>query len=257
MAQPTWNPNQYLKFAGARVRPALDLLGRVDLDGPSLIYDLGCGPGHVTRALAERWPEARVIGVDHSAEMLAHAADAYPEGEWIRGDIADWQPAAPADLIYANAALHWLDDHPTLLPRLLEGLAPGGALAVQMPRNHPEPSHTGIADTVADGPWTARLAPLLRPFPVHEPPIYYDILAPHAARLELWETTYVQPMQGADPIAEWTRGSALKPFLDALDGAERDRFYAAYAARMRAAYPRRADGTTLFPFRRLFFVARR
>lgn len=257
MSRPVWNPSQYLKFAGERVRPALDLLARVALDDPALIYDLGCGPGHVTEALRARWPEARIVGADNSAEMLAHAAEQYPHGEWVLADIGDWKPEAPADLIYANAALHWLDDHHRLLPRLMQSLAPGGVLAVQMPRNHPEPSHTGIAETAADGPWAARLEPLLREAPVHLPDVYYDILAPHAAELALWETTYVQPMRGDDPVAAWTRGSALKPLLDALDGGQRDAFFAAYAARMRAAYPKRSDGTTLFPFRRTFFVARR
>lgn len=260
MAQPTWDPEQYLRFAGPRLRPALDLLAQVPVSAPPVVYDLGCGPGNVTPFLRRRWPEARVVGIDDSPEMLARARDRHgddPSLDWLEADAGAWKPAAPAALIYSNAALHWLDDHASLFPRLMSHLAPGGALAVQMPRNHGEPSHTGIVETVEGGPWAAALRPLLRPRPVHAPEVYYDILRPHAARLEIWETIYSQPMEGADPVAQWTRGSALKPFLDALDGAAAERFFAAYAARMRAAYPTRADGRTLFPFRRLFIVATR
>jgi len=261
MAQPIWNPEHYLSFAGKRLRPAVDLLGRVALGAPKTVYDLGCGPGNVTPLLRARWPDATLVGLDHSPEMLARArathADADDRIRWVQADAADWAPEAPATLIYSNAALHWLDDHAALFPRLMGGLAPGGVLAVQMPRNHGEPSHTGIVDTVNDGPWAAKLRPLLRERPVHDPGSYYDALTPHTRGLEIWETIYAQPMEGDDPVARWTKGSALKPFLDALDEPDRGRFYAAYAARMRAAYPERPDGRTLFPFRRLFIIATR
>ncbi len=254
---PTWNPGQYLKFAGQRLRPALDLLSRIDAETPGTVYDLGCGPGNLTPFLAARWPGARVVGVDHSDEMLAKARAEYPDRDWVQADAGAWEPPEPADVIYSNAALHWIDDHAALFPQLLGCLAAGGTLAVQMPHNHAAASHTGIRETVLDGPWRARLEPVMREFPVHEPDVYYDIIQPHAAALDIWETVYAQVMEGDDPIAEWTKGSALKPFLDALtDGRENAAFYDAYAARMRDAYPKRVDGKTLFHFRRLFIVAR-
>lgn len=252
----TWDPSQYLKFASERLRPAIDLLSHVPLEAPATIYDLGCGAGNVTRLLKERWPAGAVTGVDSSPEMLARAREAAPGLAWIEADLATWSPPAPADLIYSNAALHWLDDHAALFPRLLGLLRSGGTLAVQMPRNHGAPSHTGMIAAARSGPWAARLEPLLRPDPVAEPGFYYDVLRPEAAALDIWETEYLHALEGDDPVVSWTRGTALKPLLDALAEPDRSAFLDDYRARMRAAYPRRGDGRTLFPFRRLFLVAR-
>ncbi|MCX7157260.1 MAG: methyltransferase domain-containing protein [Rhodocyclales bacterium] len=252
-----WNPDQYLKFSEPRMRPAVDLLGRIDMAAPKRVYDLGCGAGNVTRLLAERWPAASITGVDDSAEMLAQAARAFREATWIRQSVADWATTLPADLIFSNAALHWLPQHEQLFPRLLGQLAPGGVLAVQMPRNFAAPSHTLIAETVHHGPWRSRLEHMLRPAPVAGPNDYYAMLKPLAASIDIWETEYLQVLQGTDPVKEWTKGTWLKQFLDQLQEPERAEFEADYARRLRIAYSPLADGTTLFPFRRLFMVARR
>ena len=251
-----WDPAQYLKFADHRLRPAIDLLNRVVLDDPVEVYDLGAGAGNVTRLIKERWPDARVTGVDDSPAMLGKAAATAPAITWRQADLATWRPERPADLIYSNAALHWLTGHERLFPALLEGLGSGGVLAVQMPRNFQARSHTAIAEAALSGPWGARLEPLLRPSPVAEPAFYYDVLTPKVAALDIWETEYLQVLEGADPVKEWTKGTWLKPLLDALEEPERSRFEAAYAALVARAYPPRADGRTLFPFRRLFIVAR-
>jgi len=252
-----WDPAQYLKFAGHRLRPALDLLNRIDLAAPAHVYDLGAGAGNVTRLLRARWPEARITGVDDSAEMLAKAAAESPDITWQQADLGTWRPSHPADLIYSNAALHWLPDHAKLFPKLLDGLAPGGVLAVQIPRNFSAPSHTSISEAALGGPWRAKLEPLLRPAPVAEPDFYYGLLAPKAKSIDMWETEYVQALEGKDPIKEWVKGTWLRPLLDALAGQERDEFEAAYARLVARAYPPRADGRTLFPFRRLFMIAER
>jgi trans-aconitate 2-methyltransferase len=250
-----WDPGQYLKFAGPRLRPALDLLQRIDKEAPATVYDLGAGAGNVTRLLAARWPEASVVGVDSSREMLAKAAAENPQIEWQQADLASWRPARPAELIYSNAALHWLDHHDRLLPGLFASLAPRGVLAVQMPRNFGARSHTLITETALSGPWRARLEPLLRPAPVAEPAFYYDLLAPLAATLDIWESEYLQVLDGANPVKEWTKGTWLGPLLAALDEPERGHFEAAYAERVAAVYPPRGDGKTLFPFRRMFLIA--
>ncbi|BBK41251.1 trans-aconitate 2-methyltransferase [Allostella vacuolata] len=252
-----WDPSQYLKFADHRLRPALDLLARVPGDAPGTVIDLGCGPGNVTTHLRRRWPGARMIGVDSSREMLARAGAAMPDVDWIEADIATWEPAAPVDVIYSNAALHWLGGHDRLFPRLLDWLAPGGVLAVQMPRNYQSPSHTNILETAADGPWQATLEPLLRPSPVAAPEVYYRLLAAGGARPDIWESIYVQVLEGTNPVVQFTKGSALKPLLDALQEPLRGGFEAAYAERIAAAYPPEADGRTLFPFRRLFMVVQK
>jgi trans-aconitate 2-methyltransferase len=250
-----WDPAQYLKFAGPRLRPALDLLQRIDAEAPKVVYDLGAGAGNVTRLIASRWPEAEVVGVDSSAEMLAKAAAENPGIEWQQADLANWRPSRPADVIYSNAALHWLDEHDRLMAELLSGLNPGGVLAVQMPRNFGAPSHTSITDTALDGPWRPVLEKLLRPSPVAEPAVYYDLLAPRAAALDIWETEYLQMLDGANPVNEWTKGTWLSPLLAALDEPERSRFEAEYGERVAKAYKPRRDGKTLFPFRRMFVIA--
>src|SRR5437764_2441420 len=245
-----WDPAQYLKFAGPRLRPALDLLQRIDVEAPGSVYDLGAGAGNVTRLIAARWPAARVVGVDGSAEMLAKAAAENPGIEWQRADLGSWRPEQPADLIYSNAALHWLDDHDRLLPGLFAALAPQGVLAVQMPRNFGAPSHTLITEAAQSGSWRRILDPLLRPSPVAEPEFYYDLMAPLAASLDIWETEYLQVLDGPNPVKEWTKGTWLLPLLAALSEPDRSRFEADYGGRVAAAYPPRRDGRTLFPFRR-------
>jgi trans-aconitate 2-methyltransferase len=250
-----WDPAQYRKFADHRLRPAIDLLARIDADEPREVYDLGAGTGRVTRLLQERWPRAKVTGVDHSREMLAEAKAASPRLHWELCDLDAWSPPHPADVIYSNAALHWLGDHDRLFPALLAALAPGGVLAVQMPRNFSAPSHTLIAEAARGGPWRAKLAPLLRAPPVAEPSFYYDVLVPCAASLDIWETEYLHVLVGEDPVKDWVKGTWLRPLLDALRDPERSAFEACYGRMVARAYPRRADGLTLFPFRRLFIVA--
>jgi trans-aconitate 2-methyltransferase len=250
-----WDPAQYLKFAGPRLRPALDLLQRIGIEAPDVVYDLGAGAGNVTRLIAARWPQAHIAGVDSSAEMLAKAAAENPGIEWQQADLASWRPSRPADIIYSNAALHWLDGHAELMAELLRCLKPGGVLALQIPRNFGARSHTLITETALDGPWRAALEPLLRPSPVAEPAVYYDLLAPRAAALAIWETEYLQVLDGPNPVKEWTKGTWLSPLLAALDEPERSRFEAAYGERVAAAYKPRRDGKTLFPFRRMFLIA--
>ncbi len=255
-----WDPQQYLKFGDQRFRPGFELLNRISFaagDGTvELIYDLGCGTGALTAALAARWPTAQVIGVDSSPEMQARARAELPEISWLEADIASWRPERPPDLIYSNATLHWVDDHPELFPRLLRQLKPGGVLAVQMPDNFGAPSHQLMNQTGRDGPWAAKLGAALWREPVFSAERYYAWLAPGAAEIDIWETTYSQVLHGPDPVLEWVRGSGLRPILNALAPDERPNFEAEYARRLRAAYPARPDGETLFPFRRIFLVAR-
>ena len=253
----TWDPNQYLKFADHRLRPALDLLARIGAEEPAAVYDLGCGAGNVTKLLAERWPKARVTGVDSSMAMLEKARAAAPRIAFVHAELAAWRAGEPASVIYSNAALHWLDGHGHLLPRLMEQLAPGGTLAIQMPRNHRAASHTGMVEAAEAGPWKAKLAGVQSIRAVHDPDAYYRILAPLAARLDIWECEYLQVLEGPNPVVEWTKGTALRPYLDALDDAAKKGFLAAYSERIAAAYPPQPDGKTLFPFRRIFIVAER
>lgn len=253
----TWDPQQYLKFGGERLLPAHDLLARVTLEAPRHIVDLGCGTGTVTALLRERWPHAHLVGVDNSAAMLERARTALPDVSWKLADLAQWSPEAPVDLLVSNAALHWLDDHPALFPRLVSHLTPGGVLAVQMPAQHGAPSHQIGYQLAESERWRDRLQGRVRRRPVLDPEAYYGILRSHAASLELWSTEYVQALRGPNPVAEFTKGSFVGVWLSALSADEARDFEAEYRSAIAAAYPPQADGVTLFPFRRLFIVAQR
>jgi trans-aconitate 2-methyltransferase len=253
----TWDPKQYLKFGGERLRPAQDLLARVTAEAPRRIVDLGCGTGSVTALIRARWPEAEIAGVDNSEPMLARARAAVPGVTWELADLARWSPVVPPDLLVSNAALHWLDDHATLLPRLLSQLQPGGTLAVQMPAQHTAPSHLIGYELAESARWRERLKGLVRRRPILGPDEYYSLLRPRVSSLDLWFTEYVQVLTGDDAVAEFTKGSFVGAWLSALPDDEARDFEAEYRRRVGAAYPRSADGVTLFPFRRFFLLARR
>ncbi len=253
----SWNPEIYLGSEGHqyRVRPALDLIARVPVESLASIADIGCGAGDVTRFLAERWPGAKLTGVDNAPAMLERARRDVPQVSYQLCDVAEWRPEVKYDLVISNSALQWVSDHAQVLPQLLECVGPGGILAVQMPNSSAEPSHSAIRATVDAGPWRERLVPLLRARPVHDAQFYYRLLRPISKSVDIWETQYLHVLTGSDPIVQWTRPTALRPFLHALEGADRNAFEAEYRARVAEAYPPEPDGTTLYPFRRLFMLA--
>ena len=251
-----WDPDLYLRFADHRLRPALELLSRVPLATPNVVYDLGCGAGEMARLMAERWPGATVFGLDSSREMLAKAADTEGRVRWVEAETQSWMPPEPPDLLFSNAALHWVDRHEELFPRLLGFLRPGGWLAVQMPLSHALPSHRLMQETLADlGLGSAALERSLARSWILSAAAYYDLLAPRAARVEIWETEYLQILEGDDPVLEWVKGTGLRPVLSSLPDSEREIFLAEYSRRLRDAYPQKPSGKTLYPFRRLFLVA--
>jgi trans-aconitate 2-methyltransferase len=252
----TWDPDVYMKFATERTRPAIELLARAPLQGPSRVIDLGCGPGNSTALLAARWPDAQIEGLESSPEMLAKARASGLRAAWMQGDVQSWAPAAQYDVVFSNAVFQWIPDHRALLPRLMENVAKGGVLAFQVPRNFDAPSHALMREVANAGPWAAKLADAkLRN--VLPPEVYFDILAPLSTSLDIWETIYLQVLEGADPVLAWVSGTGLRPFVQPLDEKAREAFIAQYRAQLREAYPRRVDGKTLFPFQRLFVVATR
>ena len=264
IAGEAWDPVQYFKFSDHRLRPALDLMARVPLAEPRRIYDLGCGSGHITRLLADRWPAADVVGMDNSPQMLAKSRATPSRVRWEQGDLADWQPAATPSLLFSNAAIQWLPDHATLVPRLWSLLPPGGCLAVQAPLSWDQPSHRLMAGDACrrrrgggSRLGNDRLRQAANNRWLHEPGFYYDLLAPGAVHIEVWTTEYLHALTGADPVLEWVTGTSLRPILTGLADADRATYLAEYRRRLRHAYPRRGDGITLYPFRRLFFVALR
>lgn len=251
-----WDPEHYLRYADHRTRPGLELLARVpDPDHEVVrVVDLGCGTGHLTARLAERWPAAEVIGIDQSPEMLARAQAEHPDITWIHADIATWEPTNQVDVIFSNAALHWLDDHPALFCRLRSYLSDGGVLAVQMPDNWAAPTHQVPATLLDDGTWDPPARQALLRDRLSSVDDYRRFLQP--ATLDSWRTTYHQALTGDDPVWNWVTGSVLGPVLAALDDEERARFRHLAQTHYRQAYPMADDGVTVLPFSRLFLIAR-
>ncbi len=255
---PTWDARQYLKFGDERTQPVRDLISRIRLENPRCIIDLGCGPGNSTEALRNRWRASAIVGLDSSPEMIRSAQAKYPQGEWLVGDAACWLAADPFELVFSNAMLHWVPDHERVCPRLLDQVAPGGALAIQVPAHYDSPLHREILEVSREPAWTDRMAAARSALTNHPPGFYYDLLKPLAADIDLWETTYYHQLAGPESVLEWFRGSGLRPFLEALrDDSERRSLETKLMERYQKTYPRRADGQILFPFRRLFFVAYR
>jgi trans-aconitate 2-methyltransferase len=255
-----WDPEQYLRFADERGRPSHDLLARVGALDAHLVADLGCGPGTLTRLLAERWPRARVEAVDSSPEMVRRAeaemADLGGRAVATLADVREWEPSGTVDVLVSNATLQWVPGHLELLDRFAGWLAPGGWLAVQVPANFGEPSHTLLSEVAARPRWAERLAGVPRPS-VEEPGTYLARLADLGLDVDAWETTYLQVLRGEDAVLQWMRGTGLRPVLSALpDDDERGAFEAEYGELLRRAYPRRPFGTVL-PYRRIFLVAQR
>jgi trans-aconitate 2-methyltransferase len=252
-----WDAEQYKRFEDERTRPARELLARVPLGGARLAYDLGCGPGNSTELILERFPGATVVGMDSSPAMLAEARKRLPGVEFEEGDLATWKPKEAPDLLFANAVFQWVPEHQKALKQLMGTLARGGVLAVQMPDNLEEPTHLLMRETALSGPWAPRMAAATATRGrLPDPSGYYDLLKPGAASLDIWHTLYNHVLASPQAIVEWVRGTALRPFLDALLEDERPVFLEKYRSRLAEAYTPRVDGKVLLRFPRLFIVAK-
>ena len=250
-----WDADLLLRFETEREQVVRDLIARVP-GAPRRIVDLGCGPGTSTRLLAERFTQAQVTGVDVSEPMLEAARKQAPNAAFVCADINAWRPEAPVDLVFADSALQWIGAHERLFPELMEWLAPGGVLAVQMPDNRQEPSHALMRLLAADGPWSDRLVPVAKTRAViANYGDYYRWLKPSSASLDIWQTAYIHPLDGVEAIVDWFRGSALRPFLAPLSPPERQVFLERYRRDLAESYEAEADGKVLFIYPRLFLLA--
>lgn len=248
---------QYVMFENERTRPVRDLVAAIPNDHVAVAADLGCGPGNSTEVLAARYAQARIVGVDASADMIDSARKRLPGLRFDLMPIENWRSESPCDVILANASLQWVPDHAMLMPRLMGQLAPGGSLAVQMPDARGEPAQGLMRALAAQGPWAAKLKDVER-VPVDSVRGYYTLLKPHCSRIEVWRTTYHHVLAGgASAVVEWFKASALRPYLKRLDADEQAQFLERYTAAVAEAYPALDDGSVLLPFPRLFFVATR
>lgn len=254
----SWNPEEYLKFKLERTRPAEELLNRVQLTKVGHAVDLGCGPGNSTEILRRRWPRAKILGVDRSEAMIAKARDSFPREAWVVADLADFQPPWLCDLVFANAALHWLKDHHLLIPSWMQKIRPGGALAFQIPSSEIPLVRKAIEAVSRDSRWSDRMEEARSALTLHPAPVYYQLLDPLASQLDLWETRYYHSMPNHQAILDWMGSTGLRPYLDALsDSRDQQQFLDEVLKRVQADYPIQPDGTVVFPFQRLFVVAYR
>ncbi|MFC6288210.1 methyltransferase domain-containing protein [Nocardioides sp. GCM10027113] len=253
---PRWDPDRYLTYADERGRPFVELLARVAAEDPATVVDLGCGPGNLTRLLADRWPDASVLGVDSSDDMVERARADVPGIAFEQADLRDWaaRDDGPVDVLVSNATLQWLPDHLDLLPRLVARVRPGGWLAFQVPGNLDEPSHTLRSALASEEPYAAHTAGVAAPGS-HAPAAYLEVLAAAGCEADVWETTYLHVLPGEDPVFTWISGTGARPTLQALPADLRPGFEAELKRRLRETYPRRSFGTVL-PFRRIFAAAR-
>lgn len=251
-----WDAAQYLRFGGERARPFFDLLAQVGAESPRYVADLGCGPGNLTAVLAQRWPRARVVGVDSSPEMIAAARDTNQGVSFSVGDVRDWEPDAPPDVLICNAVLQWVPGHQDLLVRWAAMLAPDGWLAFQLPGNFDQPSHAIVREMAASPKWREALRGAELNRQGGDPREYAALLAGPGYEVNAWETSYVHILQGENPVLEWTRGTTLRPVLSALDSDQGAAFIEEYAERLRGAYDPGPFGT-MFSFRRVFTVLHR
>ena len=251
-----WSARQYLKFEDERTRPPRDLLAQVPLDRPARVVDLGCGPGNSTELLIDRFPAAHVVGLDLSPDMLAQARKRLPKTTFVEADLATWVPQEPTNLLFGNAVFQWVPDHTSVFVRLMHALPEKGVLAVQMPDNTDEPALALMREVAGHGPWTPNLAlKAAARDDLPSPRDYYNLLRPLAQHFDIWHIVYNHVMAGPEAITEWFKGSALRPFVDALAGGAREDFLAAYTAAVTKAYPACQDGKVLLRFPRLFIVA--
>jgi trans-aconitate 2-methyltransferase len=252
-----WDPDRYLRFADERSRPFFDLVSQVRAEAPERVVDLGCGPGHLAVALAERWPTAAVVGVDSSAAMIdkARRTQNHPRVGFEQADVRDWRPDEPVDVIVTNATLQWLPDHRELLGGFVDALRPGGWFAMGVPGNHDAPSHALLRELAADPRFAAHTAGVERPAAAAAEDYLAD-LAGLGCTVDAWETTYLHVLEGEDPVFTWISGTGARPVLQALPSTLRSEFESRYQAALRSAYPTRPYGTVL-PFRRVFAVARK
>lgn len=250
-----WNPNQYLKFVKERTQPSIDLAAKVQIDSPAAVIDIGCGPGNSTEVLRKRWPHAKLTGLDSSPVMIDRARTDHPDIEWISGDAASFGFEEKYDVVFSNAALQWIPDHESLVPRLYAIVAKGGALAVQVPADFESPLRKAIVSVSKKPKWSMYTADCVHLVNYRTADYYYDILTQLTGQLDLWETTYYHILPSHSDLVEWYKGTGMKPFLERLpDEKSRMEFEREVLDRCKIGYKTSVDDKVLYPFRRIFFV---
>jgi trans-aconitate 2-methyltransferase len=248
-----WDPDRYHQFSKERSAPFDDLCALIQVRAGMRVIDLGCGSGELTLQLAERLPASQVLGIDSSPEMLERARPLERPGlRFAYGRIE--AATGKWDLVFSNAAIQWVNDHPILIPRLLALLDHGGQIAVQLPSNHHHPTHTLILEIAGQEPFRSALGGWLRRPPVLPAEAYAELLYQNGAQeITVFEKIYPHILANADALADWTSGTALVPYFERLGSDLSENFLIRYRQRLNEIWP---NSPVFYPFKRLFFTAR-
>jgi trans-aconitate 2-methyltransferase len=250
-----WNPDLYLKYANERTQPSIDLISKINPNiQPKSILDVGCGPGNSSQALLQRWPAAKLTGIDNSANMIEKARTSYPHNTWIVADAAKYTPNAGYDIVFSSATIQWIPDHADLFKKLFNLINDGGLLAIQVPRFDEMPLSKAIQKVASREKWQESTRGCLELFTYHDAKYYYDLISPEYKSVEFWQTDYIHILESQSAILEWIRSTGLKPYLDCLTNEDKPLFENAVLAEIKRDYPLQKNGRALFPFKRLFFT---
>lgn len=253
-----WDPEQYLQFEHERTQPSIDLVARIPLEDPEIIIDIGCGPGNSTQILRKRWPHAEIVGLDRSEKMIERARLDHPDQTWMIGDASTLETGRKFDVVFSNAVIHWIPNHHQLIPRLFQIVKKDGILAIQVPANHESPLYRIILNVARSGKWSAFTSGREGLITHHPAEYYYNELVPLTKDIALWETTYYHILKSHEDLVAWYKGTAMKPFLESLPtDNDRKEFEETVFTEGKKQYPLQSDGRILYPFKRLFFTARK
>lgn len=252
-----WNPELYLKYNRERLQPTIDLVRRIEVENPESIVDIGCGPGNSTQILNQRWPNARITGIDNSPAMIQKAKADYPDQEWLLLDAGKDSINEKFDLVFSNATIQWIPNHSALIEKFASMLRDNGVMAIQMPLFFDMEIAESIAEVASDPRWSEATEDVENLFTIHHETFYYDQLSKHFSNIELWTTSYYHIMESQDAILEMIRSTGLKPYLDRIPEEDVHDFETLVLNRLMNDYPDQEDGKVLFPFKRLFFIAQK
>lgn len=250
-----WNPNLYMQFRSERTQPSIDLIAKIKSVEPRSIIDIGCGPGNSTKELVNRWPKAKITGLDSSSAMIKKAEQDYPNQEWIVADALDYEPASEYDIVFSNAVIQWIPDHENLLKKFYGILSGNGLVAIQIPLFWDMPLGKIINETADDNRWKEKLEGISDLFTMHNYSFYYDHLSNLFDSIDIWETHYFHILDSQIAILEMMRSTGMKPYLDKLDkNLDKEKFEKKVLIGIEKAYPKQKNGKVLLPFKRLFFI---
>lgn len=251
-----WSSKQYVKFINERTQPAYDLAGRIDMNEPENILDIGCGPGNSTEILCKMFPNARVTGIDSSTDMIETARRSVPGAQFKLCDAGMGLDSITEkyDIVFSNACIQWIPDHEKLLKSMMGLLRSGGKLAVQTPMNFDQPIHKIIQNVATDDAWRSRIKTTRHFYNLTEYE-YFDVLSDISSDFTIWKTTYMHRLKDHEAIMEWYRGTGLRPYLSQLSQEDQIVFEKEIFAQIVVQYPVQKNGEIVFPFPRFFFVA--